>query len=39
VLPEIRQSMRHRPAGSKVVLLLESQGKRRTTIITLRDLV
>lgn len=39
VLPDIRQSMSRRPAGSKVVLLLESQGKRRTTIITLRDLV
>lgn len=39
VLPDIRQSMRRRPTGSKVVLLLESQGKRHTAVITLRDLV
>jgi C-terminal processing protease CtpA/Prc len=39
VLPDIRESMRRRPVGDKVSLLLESEGKQRTAVITLRDLV
>lgn len=39
VLPDVRQSMRQRPAGSKLVLFLDSKGKRWTAIVTLRDLV
>ncbi|HXR40187.1 MAG TPA: aspartyl protease family protein [Terracidiphilus sp.] len=39
VLPDVRESMRRRPVGDKVSLLLESEGKQRTAVITLRDLV
>jgi hypothetical protein len=37
-LPGVREQMRRRAVGDKVKLLLESQGKRRTVILTLRDL-
>lgn len=37
-LPEVREQMRRRAVGDKVKLLLESQGKRRTAVLTLRDL-
>ena len=39
VLPEVRENMRRRPVGDKVSLLLESEDKRHTVVITLRDLV
>jgi hypothetical protein len=39
VLPDVRDRMRHDRAGTRIALLLESNGKRRTTVITLRDLV
>jgi hypothetical protein len=37
-LPEVREQMRRRPVGDRVKLLLESNGKRRTVVVTLRDL-
>jgi hypothetical protein len=37
-LPEVREQMRRKPIGTKVKLLLESDGKQRTAVITLRDL-
>ena len=37
-LPDVREQMRRRSVGEKVKLLLESQGKRRTVVLTLRDL-
>jgi C-terminal processing protease CtpA/Prc len=37
-LPEVREQMRRRAVGDKVKLLLESEGKRRTVVVTLRDL-
>jgi hypothetical protein len=39
VLPEVRDKMRHDPVGKQITLLLESNGKRRTAIVSLRDLV
>ncbi|MFZ3212080.1 MAG: aspartyl protease family protein [Terriglobales bacterium] len=39
VLPDVRESMRRRPVGDKVSLLLESEGKQRTAVVILRDLV
>lgn len=39
VLPEVRESLRRRPVGSKVTFVFESRGKRRTAVVTLRDLV
>lgn len=39
ILPQVRESMRRRPVGDKVSLLLESGGKQRTAVITLKDLV
>lgn len=37
-LPQVREEMRRRPVGAKVSLLVESQGKRRTMVVILRDL-
>jgi C-terminal processing protease CtpA/Prc len=37
-LPEVREQMRRRPVGEKVSLRIESQGKQRTVVVTLRDL-
>jgi S1-C subfamily serine protease len=37
-LPDVREQMRRRAAGERVKLLLESHGKRRTVVVTLRDL-
>jgi C-terminal processing protease CtpA/Prc len=37
-LPQVREQMRRRPVGDKVSLTVESQGKTRTVIVTLRDL-
>jgi hypothetical protein len=39
LLPDVRERMRRRPVGDKVSLLLESEGKQRTAVITIRDLV
>ena len=39
VLPEIRERIRRQVPGEKLTLLLVSNGKERTVIITLRDLV
>jgi hypothetical protein len=39
VLPEVRERIRRETVGKKLTLLLESGGKRRTVVITLRDLV
>jgi hypothetical protein len=39
VLPDVRETLRRRSPGEKVSLLLESRGKQRTVILTLRDLV
>jgi len=39
VLPEVRERIRRAVPGSKVTLLLESQGKQRVATITLRDLI
>ena len=39
VLPEVREKMRRRPVGDKVSLLLESEGKQRSAVVILRDLV
>jgi hypothetical protein len=39
VLPDVRDQMRHDRAGTRIALLLESNGKRRTVVVTLRDLV
>ena len=37
-LPDVREQMRRRAVGERVKLLLESHGKRRTVVVTLRDL-
>ena len=39
ILPEVRESMRRRPPGSRITLVFESQGKRHTALLKLRDLV
>jgi predicted metalloprotease with PDZ domain len=39
VLPEVREKIRREAVGKKVSLLLEFGGKRRTVVVTLRDLV
>jgi C-terminal processing protease CtpA/Prc len=39
ILPDVRERIRREPVGKKVTLVLESQGKRRTVTIVLRDLV
>ena len=39
VLPEVRDKIRHDPVGKKIALLLESNRKRRTAVVALRDLV
>jgi hypothetical protein len=39
VLPEVRDQMRRDRAGTRIALLLESNGKRRTVVVTLRELV
>ena len=39
VLPEVRDKIRHGPIGKRITFLLESNGKRRTAVVTLRDLV
>jgi hypothetical protein len=39
VLPEVREQMRRDRAGTRIALVLESSGKRRTVVVTLRDLV
>ncbi|HZW96087.1 MAG TPA: aspartyl protease family protein [Candidatus Eremiobacteraceae bacterium] len=39
VLPEVRDKIRHGPIGKRITLLLESNGKRRTAVVTLRDIV
>jgi Aspartyl protease/PDZ domain len=39
ILPEVRDKIRHDPVGKRLTLLLESNGKRRTAVVSLRDLV
>jgi C-terminal processing protease CtpA/Prc len=39
VLPDVRERIRREAAGSTLTLLLESQGKPRVAMISLRDLV
>jgi C-terminal processing protease CtpA/Prc len=39
VLPDVRERIRRQTVGTKLTLLLESDRKRRTAVITLRDLV
>jgi hypothetical protein len=39
ILPEVRDKIRRDPVGKRITLLLESNGKRQTAVVTLRDLV
>jgi hypothetical protein len=39
VLPEVREKIRHEAVGRRLSLLLESNGKQHTALVTLRDLV
>ena len=39
VLPEVRDNIRRDAVGKRITLLLESHGKRRAAVVTLRDLV
>ena len=39
VLPDVREKIRREPVGKKMTLLLDSAGKRRSVVFTLRDLV
>jgi hypothetical protein len=39
ILPDVRETIRREAVGEKLTLLLESGGKQRTAVVTLRDLV
>jgi hypothetical protein len=39
ILPDVRENIRREAPGKKLTLLLDSNGKRHTAVITLRDLV
>jgi len=39
ILPDVRDSIRRESVGDKLTLLLESEGKQRTVVVTLKDLV
>jgi hypothetical protein len=39
ILPDLRESIRREAVGAKLTLLLESEGKQRTAVVTLKDLV
>jgi hypothetical protein len=39
ILPDVRDSIRRETVGDKLTLLLESGGKQRTVVVTLKDLV
>lgn len=39
ILPDARETIRREAVGGKLTLLLESQGKQRTAVVTLKDLV
>jgi len=39
VLPEVREKIRHQAVGQRISLLLESNGREHTALITLRDLI
>lgn len=39
VLPDVREQVRREAPGRKVTFLLQSNGKQRTVVVTLRDLV
>jgi len=39
VLPDVREKIRREPVGKKMTLLVDSAGKRRSVVFTLRDLV
>jgi len=39
VLPDVRQRIRREAVGNRIALSLESNGKPRTALIVLRDLV
>jgi hypothetical protein len=39
VLPDVRDKIRHETVGKRITLLMESNGRRRTAVVTLRDLV
>jgi membrane-associated protease RseP (regulator of RpoE activity) len=38
-LPDVRETIRREAVGDKLTLLLESDGKQRTAVVTLKDLV
>jgi C-terminal processing protease CtpA/Prc len=39
ILPDVREPIRREGVGDKLTLLLESEGKQRTAVITLKDVV
>jgi Aspartyl protease/PDZ domain len=39
ILPDVRESIRRKAVGDKLTLLLESDGKQRTAVVILKDLV
>jgi len=39
ILPDVRESIRREAVGAKLTLLLESEGKQRTAVVILKDLV
>jgi Aspartyl protease/PDZ domain len=39
ILPDVRETIRREAVGDKLTLLLESGGKQRTAVVTLKDLV
>jgi Aspartyl protease/PDZ domain len=39
ILPDVRETIRREAVGNKLTLLLESEGKQRTAVVILRDLV
>jgi Aspartyl protease/PDZ domain len=39
ILPDVRETLRREAVGDKLTLLLESEGKQRTAVVTLKDLV
>jgi len=39
ILPDVREAIRREAVGDKVTLLLESEGKQHTAVVTLKDLV
>jgi Aspartyl protease/PDZ domain len=39
ILPDVREAIRRETVGDRLTLLLESEGKQRTAVVTLKDLV